>query len=61
MTAESIDPAAISLPPTQPIDITDCLPDPHGAPTAKSARVGVPRAAVARGAGSMLRRDRSLY
>lgn len=34
MTALPIDPAAISLPPTQPIDITDYLPNPHDEPTA---------------------------
>lgn len=34
MIAQRIDPAAISLPPTQPIDITDYLPDPRKEPTA---------------------------
>jgi hypothetical protein len=34
MNAQPIDPAAISLPPTQPIDITDYLPDPRNEPTA---------------------------
>jgi hypothetical protein len=34
MTAEPIDPAATSLLPTQPIDITDCLPTPREEPTA---------------------------
>ena len=34
MTAQPIDPAAISLPPSQPIDITDYLPNPREEPTA---------------------------
>ncbi len=34
MTAASIDPAAISLPPTSLIDIADYLPDPMDEPTA---------------------------
>lgn len=29
MNAQPIDPAAITLPPTQPIDITAYLPDPR--------------------------------
>ncbi|MFF2276275.1 hypothetical protein [Agromyces sp. NPDC058126] len=33
MNAQPIDPAAISLPPTQPIDMTDYLPDPSNEPT----------------------------
>lgn len=34
MTAQPIDPAAITLPPTQPIDITDYLRNPNDEPTA---------------------------
>lgn len=34
MTAIPIDPAAIGLPPTEPIDITDYLPDPLDEPSA---------------------------
>ena len=34
MNAQPIDPAAITLPPTQPIDITDYLPNPYDEPTA---------------------------
>ncbi len=34
MTATPIDPAAITLPPTEPIDITANLPDPRDEVTA---------------------------
>lgn len=34
MNARPIDPAAIDLPPTQPIDITAYLPNPREEPTA---------------------------
>lgn len=34
MHVNRIDPAAIELPPTQPIDITAYLPDPSDEPTA---------------------------
>jgi hypothetical protein len=33
MTAAPIDPAAVSLPPTNAIDVTDYLPDPLDEPT----------------------------
>jgi hypothetical protein len=33
MNAQPIDPAAITLPPTRPIDIADYLPNPHEEPT----------------------------
>lgn len=34
MTSPAIDPAAIDLPPTEPIDITAYLPDPNDEPSA---------------------------
>jgi hypothetical protein len=34
MNPQPTDPAAITLPPTQPIDITAYLPDPYEEPTA---------------------------
>jgi len=34
MSDPTIDPAAIDLPPTEPLDITAYLPDPHDEPSA---------------------------